>query len=364
MAILQTDILIRTMLEGALYDMRKNPWILDDVFGGLAGDPLSRVEYGYKEVKAAKQWFLNNEIRVYLPFRIDNPTLPCLSIMQESSNEMKERASLSDEGGLFLEEQIDPKGAATQPQFVIPPFSPAGYDIKSGTITLPSNLNTDSVSSGYFLVSARSGKAYEILQLLGSQAFSISANTVDDFEGAYVVPQTSLWNLHREFAFLFEQYDIGCHAASDPVLALWLRSLVMYILFRYREAYLEARGFEISNISAGPIIINPNFGSEKVYSCSVKLEGQVEGSWVKYIAPKLGVVRGNVIIADGPKTPPSYTDQVNNQGWKMQGDVVPETPVDEEEGEYVATQDVTPELVEKEGSEGEIDVGLLGEDDP
>lgn len=360
MAIIQTDILIRTMLEGAIYDMRKNPWLLDDVFGGLASDPLSRIEYGYKEVKAAKDWFLNNDIKVYLPFRIDNPTLPCLSIMQESCSEMKERASLADSGGFALEESVNPNGATTQPQYVIPPFSPAGYNINEGIITLPDTASTENFSNSYFLVSVKSGKAYQILKILGDKDFQITPKTIDNFEGAYIVPPTNLWNLNREIAFLFEQYDIGCHASSDPVITLWLRSLVMYILFRYRETYLESRGFEISTIAAGAININPNFGSEKVYSCSIKLEGQTEASWIKYIAPKLNFVKGGIVIADGPKTPPSYKQQVDKQGWKMEGDVEPQLPIKSIDT-FIPTEDVTPELYDEHPTEDDTEIDVLGD---
>ena len=53
--IIATDILLKSMFEAAFNDLRKNPWILDDIFGGMALDPLSRVEYGYKEVEQAKK---------------------------------------------------------------------------------------------------------------------------------------------------------------------------------------------------------------------------------------------------------------------------------------------------------------------
>lgn len=357
MAILQTDILLRTMLEAGINDLRKNPWILDDVFGGLAGDPLSKVEYGFKEVKAAKAWFMGNNISVYLPYRIDNPVMPCVSILQESVSEMKDRASLSDEG---MVEDIEPRSATTQPQSVVNPFTPAGYDSEKGIITMPEELDTDQMAPGQFLVSARSGKAYAVKELLGLRDFSIAPGIVDDFEGCYVVPPTSLWNLHRELAFMAEQYDIGVHASSDPVQAMWLRAVVMYIMLRYREAYLEARGFEISNINAGPIALNPNFGKDRVYSSSIKLEGQVEGSWVKFIAPKLAAVRGEVVIADGPKTPPAYIEQAKNQGWKMEGDLEKK----EKKKRKRNTSGINnPREVKEDVRAGMLDIGLLGEDD-
>jgi hypothetical protein len=333
---------------------------LDDVFGGLAGDPLSKVEYGYKEVKSAKDWFIRANIPVYLPFRIDNPTMPCISIMQESSSEMHDRASLADEGGTALIEDIEPRRATTQPQYVVPPFSPAGYNPQTGDITLPEGVTTECMAEGQFLVSARTGKAYAIKSILGTQDFTIAPNVVDDFEGAYILPPTTLWNLHREFAFMAESFEVGCHAASDPVITMWLRAVVMYIMLRYREAYLEARGFEVSSLVAGPVAPNPNFTAEKIYSASVKLQGQVEASWVKFIAPKLDAVTGEIVIADGPKTPSAYENYVKNQGWEMEGDV---TGKKKKRRKKNVAGVVNPKIEEQAARDGELDVGLLGEDD-
>src|SRR5271157_9817 len=115
MAIIPTDLLIKTMLEAAVADLKKNLWLLDDVFAGLASDPLSSLEYGYKEVTKAIEWFKDNNFPVYLHNRIDNPTFPCITVVQASSSEMQDRASLGDEGGI---EDFDPKDARRTPQYI------------------------------------------------------------------------------------------------------------------------------------------------------------------------------------------------------------------------------------------------------
>src|SRR5271166_590598 len=206
MAIIATDILIKTMIEAAVADLKKNSWILDDVFGGLATDPLSSQEYGYKEVYKAKKWFLENEINIYLHNRIDNPTFPCITIVQSQSAEMIERASLGDERGSYPIEQVRPGGRSIQPQIVVGPFNPIAYQPTStiknqAIVTMPTEFNTTQVVPGQFLVSIVSGKAYEILQVTGSNSFTIASGVMDDFSGAYVTPPTSLWNLNRELTF-------------------------------------------------------------------------------------------------------------------------------------------------------------------
>ena len=322
MAIMATDILLKTMIEAAIQDLKKNQWILDDVFGSLATDPLSSVEYGYKEVQKAKEWFLQNEINVYLQNRIDVPTFPCITIVHSQSSEKLDRTAIGDTDDI---EQIYPRGRASQPTQIVKPFTPSAFDPNSSIsgqaiVTMPPNMSTFQVAPGQFYVSAVSGKAYQILQVLTAQTFTIKSGMVDDFTGGYIVPATALWNLNREITFMDETYAIGVHTASYPVNAIWLRQALIYMFFRYKEAYLEGRGYELSTIQASPVDRNPHFEKEVVYSAVITLTGQCEASWIKYIAPKLQKVTGKISIIDGPKTPPGYAAETKGQAWQMQGD--------------------------------------------
>lgn len=318
MSILATDILIKTMIETAFADLRQHNWILDDVFSGLASDPLAKDQYGYKEVLRAKEWFLSNQIDVYLNHRVDNPRMPCITVVQTGAREMQERASLADFGVI---EEFEPKHVTKRVQKVYSNFTPTAYDSTTGTVTMPKNMDTSLIVVGQFLVSQRSGKAYAILENSGSNTFKIKAEIIDDFTDCYVAPPTTLWNLHREISFVEESFAVGLHAQSDPVTAIWLRQLMMYVFLRYKEAYLESRGYELSTFSVGAIDENPYFQqADKIYSCAISLSGHVEMNWIKFVAPKLQSVTGGIKIADGPKTPPSYLDSVNAQGWKMEAD--------------------------------------------
>ena len=318
MGILATDVLIKTMIEAALADLRKNNWILDDIFDGLANDPLAKGDFGYKEVERAKEWFLGNAIEVYLSNRIDTPRFPCITVVKLSSREMQERAAMADG---FETEDIEPRGITTQAQKILPAFTPKAFDKAKGIVTLPDGVTTSKVLSGQFLVSKRSSKAYIIGQVLTESQFQISANISDDFTEAYIAPPTSLWNLQKELTFLEESFAVGMHAESDLNQAIWLRQLTQYIFLRYREAYIERRGFELSTFNVGSIDINPHFnGTEMVFTCMMTVSGQVEANFIKYAAPKLQKVRGGIRIIDGPKTPEDYIKYAEAQGWSMEAD--------------------------------------------
>jgi len=318
MGVQATDILLKTMIEGALADLRKNNWILDDIYADLALDPLAKMDYGWKEVMRAKEWFLGNNIDVYLTNRVDTPRFPCISVVRLSSREMTERDELGD--GLD-DSEIVPHNITALPQQMYGPFTAVAYDPSTGTLTLPSNLTTSRMFVGQFLVSKVSGKAYVINTVSGQSTFTIAEGTVDDFTQAYIAPPTALWNLSKERTWLEETFAIGMHTESDMNQAIWMRQLIQYIFLRYKEAYIERRGVALSTFNVGSIDINPHFnGTEMVYSCMMTFTGQVEANFIKYAAPKLQGFKVDTYVLNGPKTPAAYLKYAEAQGWQMQGD--------------------------------------------
>lgn len=323
MGITAVDILLKTMCEAAFADLRKNSWILDDIFSSLASDFLANAHYGYKEVAAAKEWFLANNIDVYLVNRVDTPRFPCVTIVQTDSREMTERASLSDEGVI---DEIEPYSITKRIQKVYDNFTPAAFDKDMGYVTMPQNLNTDGIVAGQFLVSSKTSKAYIIGKVIDSKTFQIAPEAKDNFTDCYIAPPTSVWNLHKEITFLQESFVIGLHTQSDLNQAIWLRQLMQYVFLRYKEAYLERRGFELSTFSVGAISENPEFhGVELIWTCPMNISGQVGADFIKFAAPKIQGTTGGIRIIDGPKTPETMQKYAKAQGWAMEGDCPQET---------------------------------------
>lgn len=319
MAYVQVDILLKTAIEGALQDLRANHYLLDDIFNGLPNDQLSAPQYGAKEVQEAKKWFLATDVPVYMQNRVDTPTFPSICIADGGSREMTERAGVSDDIEPIIE-YTSPKG--TKPAWIYPPFVPQTYDASTGTFTFPVGTTTEAMVPGVFVVSA-AGKAYVVKKVVSATQFQIAAGTIDNFTNAYILPPYAVWNLAREKTFLEHRYSIFCAAQSNPVYALWIHAVMVYCLGRYKEAYIEARGAALSTFSSGPLTLDARFEGEKVYFVEITFTCQVECSWIKYVAPKLYEVKGGIQIANGPKTPSQYLNQVKSQGWDMAGDPPP-----------------------------------------
>jgi hypothetical protein len=287
MAILASDIIIKSMLEAAINDLRANSWILEDIFAGLAADPLAAPEAGWKEVKTAIDWFLKTDIPIILQHRIaDKPRIPCISIAYMPSREMEERASLADEG-LIEDYDINRPGKGTSlPLRVTKPFTPDSYNNISGRIKMPKTFDTSLMGVGQYLVSSKSGKAYKVLIINNIQEFTIESDIADDFTDCYVVPKSRIWNVHRELTFMSESYSIGCHTQNDPATTIWLWQVIVYSVLRYKEAFLEGRGFELSGFDSSALERNAEFSAENVFSKYITLRGHVQADWIKFIAPK------------------------------------------------------------------------------
>lgn len=318
MSVLATDLLIKSMLEFAIQDLRANDWILDDVFGGLADDPLLSPDYGWKEVQAAKNWFKETDIPVLLEFRVsDKPVMPCFSVAYNPSPERQDWSALADDGmitemdtGKILKVYCD--------------FTPASYNNTTGTVVLPGNLTTDVMVAGQFLVSSVTGHAYVINKVVNVDTFLISPGVQDDFTNCFISPPSSLYNVHHELTFVWEQYTIGVHAENLPANTQWLWQILIYSLGRYKEVFLEKRGYGLSTFQSTALERNANFGVQNVYSRYVTLGGRVEVSWVKFRAPRFDNVRIRLQVADGPTQPNLVgvygTNMGDDQSWTTTDD--------------------------------------------
>ena len=325
--VISTDILVKTAIEAAFVDLRRNPWILDDTFGALKNDPISRVEYGQKEVQRAKEWFLNQNIPIFLQFRIDEPVFPCITVVSTSAVEDESRASLAD---AFIETDIDPvtMGMRSVQQRIYDNLNPTAYDPSTGLVSFSDTTNMDALHKGQYLVSSRSGKTYQITKIVSGSQFKIAPNVSDDFNGSFISPVDINWVQYKEVVYTRETVTIGLHAQSNPNESFWLYQIMLYVILRYKEVYLDQRGFELSTFSVDAMARNPAFESDIVFSRHITLSGTSMLDFIKYVAPKLQNISGPLLISDAPATPTAYKDQVSKQGWEPAADFTPEQPND------------------------------------
>jgi hypothetical protein len=281
--IFQSDLIIRTALVAAIADMRANPYLLDYVFASLTKDKTTFNDYGEKEIGAAKDWFLKNQIDVRLNVKAgDSPTFPCVTLaLLESTEAENTLGDINPEMPVELNDTIWPT--------LVGPFTPQ-YNAGTGIMVLPPEaVGVIPLSCGMVVLDAQ-GKAHRIVEVFDEKSFAIDAGTVADFSNAELRGARPAYITTLESASFRETYSIGVHAMGEPVHCVYLHSIMVFALMRYRQALLEARGFERSSISSSDLRRNDAVEAENVYSRYLTLQGFVRQYWPKAISPRIVAV--------------------------------------------------------------------------
>lgn len=280
MSLFLGDIRIKTMIELGLADISKNPWILNDILGDTISNPYLRERYG-SQIESAKQWLANNRINILLSARDDKMEFPSVTIELGTSNEkpeMKHMGDLSTENVTLYPNDINKPIS-----FVVRP-TVGSYDPTSGTFTFASAVNLTTVVPGQILVDPSTGNGYIIQSVLSATQISLLLNLTLNAATYGIIPEFQYYNAQIGHAFFQEPYKIVCNAMDQQTL-LWLHSIAVYSMLRYRQALLEKDGYAESVISSSPMYPNPDYSDagQVIWSRDINLTGQVENRW--YMQP-------------------------------------------------------------------------------
>lgn len=283
MGIFQSDLTIKTAIELGLEDMRENPWLLEDALSDCIQNPYLVDKYGQKQIDAAKEWFANNRVEIYMSQRNDKDKFPCINISLGNSSEkedMKTMADQSTESVVLLPQQIN------KPiPFIVKPFDLISYDSGTGEVEVDKTIKgMTSVSPGMILVDPKTGNGYVIEEITPDAIVIEEDLDLTGIAQLAVVPKNQFYTARREHSFFQETYQIDCNAHGDPQTLLWLWTVVIYSILRYREGMLEAQGFTQSTVASSAMSPNSFYttaGGEVVWNRTITLSGMVENSWIK-----------------------------------------------------------------------------------
>lgn len=274
------DAIIKAIIELAIDDMRKNTWVIEDVFRIFREHPILKMKYGEKEIQRAKEFILNNKIPVYMRHRVDKQEFPCVTLSIGPSQEDKDLATLGDLD--ICTENLNPCDIDQPIQYIVPPFNVVSYDKTTGVVEVPEDVEEYKyIDKDMIAVDPDTGAGFIIRGKVAPHSFSIAEGSELPGGQLAIVPKYALYKARRERAISQEQYNIGCHAHGDPSTLLFLYGVVKYSLFRYREGLLEESNFQLSRLTSTDMIKNGSFDIENVFSRFITLQGQVQESWVK-----------------------------------------------------------------------------------
>lgn len=298
MAIFQSDLTIKMAVELGIQDIKDNPWLIDDILGDAAQNIYLRDKYGQKQIDACKEWFKNNKIELAMVDRNDRDNYPLVTITLGSSNEKNEMKTLAEQSSESV--KLLPNEINKPIPFVVKPLA-VSYDAMTGEVLIPEGtVGLDRVAAGMILVDPSTGNGYTIHDVTPDGLMIEDGLALTAAKYA-VVPQYQFYEARVGHTFFQETYNIACHVVGDPQTLLWLHSIVLYALLRYREGLFEANGFAESTISSSDLLPNQNLtgpGGEVGWTRIISLTGQVENTWIK--APRRRIE--SVILGEASST--------------------------------------------------------------
>jgi hypothetical protein len=311
------DLIIQSALRAGIEDVKANPWLLDYLFNSILSDPLVSKQYGKKVIDTWRKWIVKTDVPVMINARLEEPPACAITINLVSSNE-----SDNTLGDIHHDPTEDIDGPWDP---LCAPFTPISWTSGTGELVLPDSVTKETYVFTGMNVVDKSGGLHEILETytndLGQTVVTLAEGTIADFTGATIKSKSPPMLVHLESVINTESYLIGCHCSGEAWQTLILWSLTKLVLYRYRQAYLEARGFQISNISSTDFSKNQNYGVEQAWSRYISLGGKTQDVWPK---ARLGKVQGldmAVKVIGGATLPPDM-QPVDEQAWMGEEDTL------------------------------------------
>lgn len=278
MSLFLGDIRLKTAIELGLEDIRKNEWLLDDILGDTIANHYLRERYA-SQIDSCRQWLANNRIGIYLSAQqADKQEFPSIDIEVGDSNEkesMKHMADLSTESVKLLPNNIN------KPiPFVLKPVA-GSYNPTSGAFTFSSEVNLVTVAPGMVLVDPTTGNGYSIQSIMVANQVNLLPGLSLTAPIYGIIPQYQYYEAKIGHTFMQEPYKITCNAMDQQTL-LWLHSIAVYSLLRYRQVLLEKDGYAESMISSSKIYANADYSDagQVIWSRDINITGQVENRWI------------------------------------------------------------------------------------
>ena len=305
----QSDAIIRSALTEGLALMRRDPWLLDWVFLGLLQDSLTVKEFGQKQVREAREWFLKTKVNVYHGLGVVEPEFPAIDIILQSTEESEK--TLGD-----LNHDIDEALGTTGPALTLE-FVPVSFDPLNLVMVLPQDIRDSVYLNTHMVVQDRAGKLVAVTEVRDDDSLVLAS--AGDFRTSTL---RYLWpnRVALEGVQVRESYQLGIHVQGPPLYLMVLHSIVQFVLWRYKQSLLEARNFAETTFSSTDFSRNSSLAQEAEYSRYMVISGTVRQYWPKDVSTPATTVEGGLRVIDGERAPLEPGETVNDLLWMGEQD--------------------------------------------
>lgn len=271
--IFQGDVIIKSAIIAALAEARTLPWVLDYTFANLPQDTLTNTQYGQADVEMAKKWFLSTDVPIVMDLRLDKATWPVIAISLLDSVESE--FSLGDV------HYVPYEGTFADWPIIAGPFTPTSYSPSTGMMRIPDAAIANVVMDGGMVLIDAAGRAFPVREVLDTDLVSITPNTLADFKTVIIKDGNPGLITPIESVRNRESYQIMVLGDAESTHAIYLHSILYFMLNRKKETLLEFRGFDRSTISSGKVERFQPAENQVVYGRTINLVGYVQQSWIK-----------------------------------------------------------------------------------
>ncbi len=307
------DLVIRSALLEGISQLRSQPWLLDFLFQGLLRDPYIARHYGTEEFLRSKEWILNTNIVVAMAHNLNQGSVPHVTIFLGSESEAE--ATLGDVHYINSEQVLVPQLMSKNSVLT---FTPSAFDAATGTITLLAPATTDPVWQGMRILDRANNRYYTVLEVTSDTEFTIDSEPLSppNLTNAVLLRSEDLLVAQLESVFYKQTVHLDLTVEGDATKLLVLHQLILYILHRYKQELLEARGFERTTVSANDVA-STKFGAgaaQRFFNRMISVTGYVKQIWPKRIEPAFEAVQPE-LYAIGAVEPDALAGVIDVQGW-------------------------------------------------
>jgi hypothetical protein len=211
--------------------------------------------------------------------RDDKLEFPCVVIEMGSSNEKESMKSMADLS--YQSIKLMPNNINKPIQFVTKPIGGGTYSSATGAFSFNADVDLNAVSPGMILVNPATGTGFVIKSVTVANQVNLLPNLVFTPALYGIIPEYQFYEAKIGHTFMQENYRIICNS-MDQQSILWLHSIVVYSLLRYRQTLLEHDGFAESTISSSKMFPNPDYSDagQIIWSKEANITGQVEQTFI------------------------------------------------------------------------------------
>lgn len=303
MPFVMPELILESVVRDGLENVRRDPSLLDDVFGNLTRAFASE-KYGTTEIEKIKTAIVEREVSVVHSLshvnsglQTDGKTLMIsFNLGEESEDESK--AGMGDHFATMDVAFKTPSKIAAVTK--VAAFTPTAYNAKTGIVTIPDAVNLAPVHVNLLFVDA-SGTEFNINGSInnttGSKTIGIDKGVeVDLGPGAEIKSSITFDRYQVKSNIDKTTILLGCHS-KEPLLTKYLYTLVKYFLLS-RKKDLISRDFQLSTYRGSDFQRNENYTADHVFSRWLTISGMIQHDWNNEKVDLIDNVEVNLTILD------------------------------------------------------------------